>query len=434
MRLTKRVSVGHGEFAATVGRLFGATVLCQFAVLGATLAAATWFQPQDFALYGAALAIAAITNSFNTLAVETRIAVVDRKLAATLLKVGMSSALAVSLTMGAGAVVLSWFWLNDWSATLAIAAVGAWASAKQQLFTVVALRFDAARLLVRSRVVQGTSNAALILSLGWLPVPGYVALSGAWALSVLLGLIPVRKCWIRQPGDRRRSNRSEYRAALIEVRSQPLGNLITTAASQAPSILLPLVAPPSVSGSWALVNRILNGAVSAVYSALQPVFYAKAAKRVRTQDMAGLRQSYRRWWLGLTGVAVPAFCAAGALMFEALPLLSGEWTSARDVIAPALVFWASQFVALPVSQVLQLSGRFSLHLRWSSLRFVAIAGALCCWPLVGARTGLWVWASLSAGAWVSLLALQGRVLRRISLEGRDQSRVRRSGLDEPSRT
>jgi O-antigen/teichoic acid export membrane protein len=399
---------------ATAFQLLSSTMLAQIAVLAATVLSAAWLDPIDFALFGAALGLAGIVNSVNTLGIETRLAIVEVATMTRLLRAGMAAALAITAVGGAAAALLAASGRDEWACVLAFAMAGSVVSALQQVVTTLALRERRPDVLMRSRVAQGAVNAVLILVLSSSPMPGYVALSTAWVVSTVVGLLVSLYGWAPPLPTSWRVSAEDISVTRAQVGLQPVTSLLAGVSSQIPLVVLPLVASASLAGSWALSTRILGAAVLAAFSALQPVYYATAAEYVREHAFPRVATWHRQWAIWLTAATVPGFLVAGLVIAFALPLLGAQWLDARDLVAPACIYWGSQFFGLPLSQTLLLVGRIRLQLLWTVARFVSAVAAFALWPVWGASASIWAWSIVCAATYVVLTVVQARVLQRMA--------------------
>ena len=400
--------------AVTALRLLSSTVLAQVAVLAATVAAATWLTPRDFAFYGAAWGLAGIVNSVNTLGVETRLAVVEAATMEGLLRTGLAACSALTAVGALGAVALAASGKQDWAVVLAFAMTASVVYAAQQLVTTLALREHRHEVLVRSRVAQGVVNAGLIVGLSASPMPGYVALTSAWVASMIVGLIVSLNGWTPPLPDKWRVTKADVRLTRTELGLQPVTNLLAGITVQIPLVVLPSVASASFAGSWALCTRVLGAGVMAAFSSLQPVYYATAAAHVRENAFPLLATWHRKWAIWLTAVTLPGVAVAGLIISYVLPLVGDQWLEARILVVPACVYWGSQFFGLPLSQTILLVGRVQLQLVWTVVRFMAAATAFALWPVWGALASVWTWSVVCALTYLTLTVIQGRVLRQMA--------------------
>ena len=410
-----RISWRMGSGGVTTAlRLLSSTIVAQIAVLAATVVSAAWLLPRDFAYYGAAFGIAGIVSSFNTLGIETRLAVVEAATMARLLRTGLAACLGIAALGTVVALFVAGSDQWDWGVVIALAMAASMLSASQTVVTTLALRVSQYGVLARSRVAQGIVNAALIVTFSALPMPGYVALTGAWILSMVVGLIVSLRGWVPPFPASWRLTTPDVSATRAEVGLQPVTSLLAAATVLIPLVVLPLVASASLAGSWALSTRVLGAAVMSTYASLQPVYYATAAEFVRGRAFPRLAGWHRRWAVWLTAATIPGFTVAGLVIAYGLPLLGDQWMEARALVIPACLYWGSQFFGLPLSQTLLLVGRIRLQLIWTVARFVAATAAFALWPLWGALASIWAWSIVCVVTFFILTVIQARVLRHMA--------------------
>lgn len=183
---------GSGAAVALASKLLSSSVIAQLAGFAATAFAATRTSPGAFALFGAVMAATAVIGSVNSFAAESRVPVVTPETARALNRAGFAFVLAFSVL--AAVVGGALFGLARVAATVIL--YTSWASlvlGVQHLLTGIILRLQRQELLARNRLVQGLSNAVLIVALVLAGLPGYHALSLAWATSMTVAnlvLIP----------------------------------------------------------------------------------------------------------------------------------------------------------------------------------------------------------------------------------------------------
>jgi hypothetical protein len=391
-----------------------ATGIAQGAVFIALLYAAARFEARDFALYGLAFGLANMANSANTFGVETRLAVVRDDGVAALVRVGGTAAVAVSGLALPAVVLLVLMGDFDVSVSVALAIGAGHLMAWQQMLTVLALRHAPPHALSRSRTAQGLTNAALIFGLGATPLPGYVVLTGAWVVSILVGLRllatvvpPAVRTW-------RPATRSDWAFAVDQVRYQPLSNLLVGLAAQAPLVLLPVVTTDAVAGAWALCTRLLSAVVVAGQAVLQPIYYAEAAEHVRQRRWGQLRRWHALWAIGLGAGAGVLFSLAGWIISSLLPRLDPQWASVGTVVIAGCIYWGSMLWSVPLSQTLQLMGAMGWQFAWAMVRLAVAGGSFVATSSLGGSTALWAWAVLCLLTDALLITIQLLILARRS--------------------
>lgn len=400
---------------ALATKLFGSSVLAQVAVLAATAYAARQLNPHDFAIYGAVGGVSAVLATINTLAAETRLAVVDHERSQALLRTGHASialSTALGVLVGLPALLLG----HTWGLVLLLGAgIGALMGA-QQMLTSVVLRRQHQSLLARGRLVQGFTNAALIVCLLFVPMAGYLTLCLAWLFSLVLG---VGIIWLgcRDQARFALPRRGDWGILKHEVGQQPVANLLAGAVANMPLILLPAVGQTIVAGAWALVNRFLNPMVNTSFSTLQPLYYGRIAEILRGGDVRGARDFHARWlrWLMLGGI--PVTLGFLGITWIGLPLLGDQWRVGWLPAVTGAIYFGSLFICLPLSQTLQLLHRVKLAVAWTIVRFIVCAAPLALMPLIGAPAALLTWGVASAVTFFWQLILHRRCFAEALTDG-----------------
>lgn len=390
----------------------GSSVIAQAAVLAATAFAASRSTTADFALYGVVTSAAATLATCNTWAAETRAAVVAQSDARALTSAGSSVNLAfMALAVVTGAVGQGLGW-DHWLSFGILIALGGGMTGYTQLLTGVVMREMRQGLLARGRLVQGLSNAILILALVLAHVPGYYALTVSWAVSLAAGNavtmagVPRRISWLL-PGGRR-----DFAVLHREVQAQPLSNLLIGLAGNLPLMILPALGAvaTAISGTWALINRFVFPFINTMFATLQPIYYGHAADFQRSQRLRGLRSYFALWRDRLLLAAIPVCLGVFVVLQWGLPLLGDHWTVSPVMIATALLFYGTAFVCLPLSQTLILLGRVDVQLRWSLVRSVLCIVPFFAVGVIGPQNALIAWAVVSSLTFIWQLQLHQRAL------------------------
>lgn len=392
---------------ALASKLFGSSAIAQVAVLVATGIVTTRVRPADFADYGAVSGAAFVIASFNTLAAETRIPVVAAAPARALHRAAWNAIVFLSLAgVIAGGVVAA----NSprWSVIVLLTTGCSLLLGIQQILTAVVLREQRQGLLAQGRLVQGLSNAGLLVALIFLPVPGVLVLSGSWFLSLGLGLIPLFKGLSRS--ETRDwfgiAHKEDWRLLRREVGLQPIANTLTTGVGSMPLLVLPLIATADLSGAWAVVNRFLMPVVNTLYLTLQPLYYGRGAHLLRQNAVAQFREYRASWlkWLSISSVGMLIACIVAIEL--ALPILGSEWRIGSLVTLPACFYYVSLFLCLPVSQTLLMLARVKIQFWWTIARVVLCALPFSFVSWIGAYPALTGWAVAAAVTFVAQLELQ----------------------------
>lgn len=403
---------GRRRVVALASRLFGSTVIAQIAVMAATAFAASRLSPADFGWYGAVSGAVWITASVNVLAADSRLSVVGEDAVRPLVRGAASAAAAIGVLQavaGLGGMLAH----QEWGPMALLVTVGAGATGVQQVLVALIMREQQQQLLARGRLVQGLSNAVLIAASAFAPLPGYLGLSLAWIISIVLGLVPLLRGVRFDLRSLGRWSPADVRAVFAEVKLLPLSQLMAGTVASLPLVVLPVLGE-AVGGAWALASRFLTPMVNTAFATLQPLYYARAAELVRSSDWTALRRYHARWLVFLGAASVPVAAFFVVIVWWLLPALGDEWLVARTVLLPACLFHVSSFVCLPLSQTLVLLGRVHAQFWWTLVRCVA-----CVVPFLlftDAALGLLGWSVAAAVTFLAQL-----VMHRIAIPRTDAS-------------
>lgn len=393
------------KVAALASKLLGSSVLAQIAVLAATAYAASDLRPGDFALHGVVAGGSWLAVSFNTLSAEWRAPVVSRKQADSLIRVGGACVVivsAVALLLGIGA-----FFINRSTGVVLwfIAACGLFLG-MQQLLTAIVMRKQHQSLLARGRLVQGLSNAILIVCLLQVPIEGFVVLSLSWTVSLAAGVVSLFLGCRADVPSISPPHRREWKALVSEVRFQPLANVMAASVGAMPLMLLPVIAGNSLSGAWAITDRFLNPLVNTAYNTLQPIYYGQAAEYLRGRRLATFRELHFKWVFLLAGSGVLMLAFTAVVILSILPLFGDQWRVASIVVVPACFYYVSLFVCCPLQQTLLLLGEVRTQFQWTALRCGLCGGSLALASLIGPLAALTIWSISAAGTFYLHVFLQ----------------------------
>lgn len=408
-----RVRAGGGVIdrsrSALASKLFGSGVIAQACGFLATAFAASRTSPGDFALFAAVTAATAVLGSVNSLAAESRVPVVGRRAAEALNRAGFSAVVVFSVVFALAGIV----GVVEGQAWGHVALLTAWCSAAlgiQHLLVGIVLRTQQQELLARNRLVQGISNALLIVFFVIAGMPGFFALSVAWGLSMTLAdavLLPRVPGW--GPGFAPARGR-DVAALMDEVRWQPLSNLLSDGVGQIPLLALPALGAPSVSGAWAAASRFLTPIVNMAQITMQPIYYGQAAAHLREGDPDGYERHRRLWSRRLAYGAIPVLVGCYVALEWFVPLLGPEWRVSSLAIVPACIVFPMALSWLPISQTLILSGHLRAQFVWTVVQFAlsVIPFALAATGHISALVALTLWSLVSSGGMLVHRFLQRR--------------------------
>lgn len=383
-------------------------MLAQLAVLAATAWAASRMSASQFLLFGLVVSGASLLASCNTWGAELRVTVVEEQQAEALVRAGFTvlGTLTAVVTLVGGVALGAG---HSWGLTVLLTGVGAFFTGVYQVLASIVLRRQRQEFLARYRLVQGPANAALIV-LGILVGANMeYGLVVAWMLSLLIGALTMLP-GVRGGLPSRLASADDLRFLTAQVRLQPVSSLLASSVSTLNLYALAAFGTASVAGAWALATRFLNPVVNTAYNTLQPIYVGSFGARLREQRPA--RAFYRRWVLGLAASTVAFTVGAVVLMWFVLPALGTDWASARSVVVPATVYFASMWLCLPVSQTLVMLGRVDEQFWWTVTRCVLCLAPLLFIPALGTMRALDLWAVAAALTFVAQLVwLNERALR-----------------------
>ena len=155
--------------------------------------------------------------------------------------------------------------------------------------------------------------------------------------------------------------------------------LMRLVAQFAPVLLVAALYGPAVAGLFGLGQRLLTVPIRVVGLAANQVFLVEAAAHG-----AGRRRLFERM---VVGFALLGLSWALPLLFWAPSLFETafgpDWRGAGDLVQLLVPYHLARFIAVPVSQTLNLLGRQGLDLVLSGLIFAAMLGAFGAGALLG---------------------------------------------------
>lgn len=370
-------------FVKNVSLLAGSTAIGQALRIAASPVLTRLYTAEDFgilAVYGSLLSICAVA-----VALRYDIAVPLPKRtdhAANLLVAALSAVFFTSGMIGAG------FWvfrdtvahlLNvpDFAQYMWLLPVGLLGAGVYQSLNFWAVRVKAYNVLSRTRITQSVAAVTSQLGLGWLAIGplGLITgrILGRTAGVGSLGLL-LKEEWTAF----RRVQVRRIRVLARRYRRFPLisvpGALLNNAGLYVPALFLSALFGSTVTGWFALAERVLKAPVALVGNATEQVYLGELSELTRTDpgQMVGLFDdtSKKLFFVGL----IPALLAF-ALGPWAFEFIFGEgWRMAGvyvRILSPMLLI---RFVASPLSQTLNVLEKQHVLMVWEGLRLVLIVG------------------------------------------------------------
>lgn len=382
-RVAKRW-LSEGGFLKNVSLLAGSTAVGQALRIAISPILTRLYTPGDFgilAVYGSLLSICAVTVALRY---DIAVPLPERTdHAANLLALAGGSVLITSLGIGGGLWMLrepisGLLNAPDFAGYMWLIPVGLLGVGGYQTFNYWAVRQKRYAVLGRTRITQSIAAATSQLGLGLL---------SAGPIGLIIGKILGRTAGVGSLG----LVLKEQAAALRKIRVRRMmvlarryvrfptlsvpGALLNNAGLHIPTLLLSSLFGSTITGWFALAERVLKAPVSLVGNATQQVYIGEASELART-DPGALLDLFDDTTLKLLLVGlVPALLAflLGPRAFEFV--FGEEWRTAGvyvRILSPMLLV---RFVASPLSQTLNIVERQKILMVWEGLRLVLITGA-----------------------------------------------------------
>jgi O-antigen/teichoic acid export membrane protein len=248
-----------------------------------------------------------------------------------------------------------------WLLPVSLLAAGVY-SALQNWF----IRQRAYRLLARSRIVQSAGAATTQVGAGWVsPSPlglivGFIVNSGA-ATFVLLAP------FIRSVRERlRRPKFAELRETLRKYGDFPRYStweaIANSASIQLPILLIGALAGAAEVGQLTLAMAVVQAPMALFGNATAQVFMSQAPARMRAGELHRFTLSTLK---GLAKTGVPILVGLGIAAPFVFPFLFGkDWFRAGLLVTWMTPWLLLQFLASPVSSILNITGHLRLASAW----------------------------------------------------------------------
>lgn len=413
-------------FLKNVSLLAGSTAIGQALLIAVSPILTRLYTADDFgilAIYGSLLSISAVA-----VALRYDIAIPLPKRtdhAVNLLVLALGGVLFMSGSVGA----IFWTFRHSVSELLKVPnfsrymwllPVGLLGVGTYQTLNYWAVRKKEYGVLGRTRITQSIAAATSQLGLGILAI-GPVGLVvgkilGRTAGVSSLGLLLRKEGAMFRRIRFRRMLSLAYRYRRFPTISVP-GALLNNLGLHVPTLFLSALFGATVTGWFALAERVLKVPVSLVGNATQQVYMGEASELVRTDPGAMLSLFDDTSWKLLLIGFVPALLAfiLGPWAFDFI--FGDGWRTAGvyvRIMSPMLLI---RFVASPLSQTLNILERQHVLMVWEASRLLLIAGAFLCGYLFD-LTDMQTMILFSGGASVAYAAMYlmtRRVLRMYSL-------------------
>lgn len=386
---------GSEGFGSNVARIAGGTALGQGLVILAMPIITRLYTPDHFGLMAVYVSILSMVVVVACLRFEVAIPLpAEESDAAHLLVLTLISAAAVGvLTLLAclffGGPFLRLIKAEGLHPYLAwVLPVGVVGTGAYQAMSYWAMRQRDYSRLARTRVHQGIAQAVTQVGLGFLRLGPLGLLAGA-DVGRLNGTGTLMRAAWKNEGEHFRSvTRKGLWAMIVRYREFPLVSagsaLLNAAGLYLPAILITAVFNTHVSGQFSLSQRAIAVPMALVGQAIAQVYTAEASLLLRTDPAAVhdlTRRTMRKLFLLSLGPVV-ILALMGPWGFK---LIFGKgWGEAGLYVRILCPMFLLQFMAVPLSQTLNILEHQTLQLAWDAARLVAMLVAI----YVLARLGL----------------------------------------------
>lgn len=332
------------------------------------------YSPTTVGTYSTVLAVASALIGFSTLRLETfSLATDDDDEAAAMCRLALLWATTwslIALTVGVVAVLAG--------------APHVWVSVGVMVFAGSLQPIGAARLVRETRYRQlALANFGQGAGMGSLQTGLGVLSPSPWSL--IAGFSLSRTVWLpwivgrevgREGGVAAGQQRTTWHRRRRSAWAAGLSALVNSAASQLPILLTAWFYGAEQVGLLALAIRLLVSPLGIVGEAAAAANIGEVSRLLRARDPGAVllvRRGMRD--LFLAGVGPCALVAALSIPL-APTVLGDQWADAGPVLLALTAGTLAQFVVAPFSQLLNLTGRTSILLRWDVIRFTGIGLAL----------------------------------------------------------
>lgn len=403
--------------------LAGATALGQAIIVLSSPLLTRLYTPVEFGVLAVFVSIVSSLSPLGSLNYQLAIPLPEEDdAAANLLALSMGvlvlfSAAVAGVAFVSGEQVAGW--LNTpslgrylWLLPLSLAGASAY-----RALSFWAVRKGDYRRIARTRITQ--SAAQVISQVGF-------GLGGVGTIGLLVGdaigrtggsgtlvLSAIR----RDGGTLRRVSRRGISAVAARFKRFPLLSswsvLLNNAGQNLPTIFIAAFFGPLEAGFFALGQRVIAMPMRTIGQSVAQVYIGKASELARHDarrlHLLFLRTTRKLLWTGAIPIAAIALTA-----HIAFPVVFGDqWREAGVYVQYLAISYVLQFVAVPVSQTLNVIERQDLQLWWDIVRLLLVVGSF----LAGAYLGLSVQITIfgygiaMAAAYTVLLALINGALK-----------------------
>lgn len=380
----KLQSLASNGFVRAVSILVGGTAVAHLVMMATLPIVTRLYSPNDFAILALVTAITSIIAVAASLRFDIAIPIAEEdEEAINILALAMFSSVVVSAILAVIAYILSDqivlllgrpdFRPYVWAVPIAVFFSSAF-STLQNWF----VRQKSFRKIAETKITQAGSAAVAQLGLGLVnPSPtglllGFVINSGAGCLGLGYRLLRADMSLIRLVSGSRMSA-AFFRHIRFPKFSAPEASLNSA------SIFLPLVLISSLTsgpeaGFIILAMQVMQAPMSLIGSAIAQVYLSRAPEELRAGTLGDFTATI---FGGLLRSGVGPIIFAGLVAPTAFAVVFGaEWTRAGQLVMWMTPWFATQFLASPISMALHVTGHQPTALALQLFGLILRAGAV----------------------------------------------------------
>lgn len=419
-RIPSMRSMGRSALAVTTGVGAG-----QVVAIAASPLLTRLFGPGEFGTFAVLSAATILLAVVATMRLELAIPLAPSNrsartvLGAALLSAAVITGMSLLVVLVATPTVSSALGSLAYARWLWTVPVAAFFFASYDALSQYAVRRRRYRLLGRRSFGQSSTIAGAQLLFGILAFPGGL-LFGQLAGKAAMTSVMVQTLGLRVSRRPPRTMVHALKEKIVEYRRFPLVLLpsafLNTLGLQLPVVLFSATYGMGVVGAIALTQRVLAAPAALLGQAVSNVYMGESAASRRSKHDQS-RLIFFRASAALAAVSLVVFGAAALLAPLVFPIVFGDdWGNAGAYASALCLAVAAQFVVVPVSQTLILTGRQALQLRWDAARVVAIVASILVPAGLGADalTSVLVFSATSAVAYAVLWLFCALAVRRPS--------------------
>ena len=364
--------------------------------------------PETFGLFSATLALASLFTGVSTMRLEVFAASVASA-------AHQRNARVIALLLATGTSMLAL--LGTLIAWLAAGNSPLWMMAAPMVFMgslqlVATARYSVARAYPAMGVgnlIQGGGTAVAQLGLALLS-PTALALTGGFLLARLHWFLA-----LRGHGRTRMPLQGTWRRARSFARPAGASALLNSAGGQAPVLLVTALFGAAGAGVFAMAVRLLVGPLAILAQAVGSTTMGEIGRMSAARDPELPRTVDALIRQLVVLMLIP--CALAALLAPWLvPFALGPgWDQVGTVIQVLAIGAFAQAVGSPLTQILNLTHRSALLLRWDAARLTAIVITFVAVPLLGGGVVLVsvVYSAVMALLYTAVLLMVSRACRKL---------------------